>query len=54
MKEQEKNPDKQLSELEISSLHEKDFRVMIVEMTEDLGKKLEAKADKLQETLNKE
>ena len=45
---------KQLSDLEISNLHEKDFRVMIVNMTQALGKKLEANTDKLQETLNKE
>ena len=39
MKEQDKTPEKQLSELEISNLHEKDFRVMTVKMIQDLGKK---------------
>ena len=39
MKEQDKSPEEQLNELEISNLHEKDFRVMIVEMTQDLGGK---------------
>ena len=32
----------------------KDFRLMIVKMIQDLGNKLEAKTDKLQETLSKE
>ena len=32
----------------------KKIRLMIVKMIQDLGHKLEAKIDKLQETLNKE
>ena len=43
MKEQDKIPAKQLRELEISNLHEKDFRVMIVKMILDLRKKKKAK-----------
>ena len=39
MKELDKTPEKQLSELEIISLHEKDFRLMIVKMIQNLGKK---------------
>ena len=39
MKEQDKTPEKQLSELEISNLHEKDFRVMTVKMIQDFRKK---------------
>ena len=36
----DKTPEKQLNELEISNLHEKDFRIMIVKMIQDLrGKK---------------
>ena len=55
MKEQDKTPEKQLSEVEISNLHEKHFGVMIVKMIQDLGKKnLEAKIDKLQEIFKKE
>ena len=42
-----KNPEKQPSDLEIINLHEKDFRLMIVKMSQDLGNKLEAKMDKL-------
>ena len=54
MKEQDKTPEKQLSELEISNLHEKDFRVMIVRMIQDLRGKLEAKISNLQKMFNKE
>ena len=53
-REQEKTPEKQLSDLEIINLHEEDFRLMIVKMIQDLGNELEAKIDKLQETLSKE
>ena len=45
---------KQLSDLEIINLHETDLRLMMVKMIQDLGNKLEAKRDKLQETLSKE
>ena len=45
---------KQLNDLEIAKLHEKDVRLMIAKMIQDLGRKWEAKIDKLQETLNKE
>ena len=54
IREQEKKPGKQLSDLEIINLHEKDSRLMIVKMIQDIGNKLEAKTDKLQETLSKE
>ena len=40
--------------MEISNLHEKDFRIIIVRMIRDLGKKLKAKIIKLQEMFNKE
>ena len=40
--------------MEIINLHEKDFRLMIVKIIQDIGNKLEAKTDKLQETLSKE
>ena len=52
-REQDKTPE-QLSEVQISNLHEKDFRVMTVKMIQDLGKNLEAKTDKLREAFNKE
>ena len=36
MKEQDKTPEKQLNEVEIGNLAEKDFRIMIVNMILDL------------------
>ena len=54
IREQEKNPENQLSDLEIINLHEKEFRLTIVKMIQDLGNKLEEKIDKLQETMSKE
>ena len=49
-----KNPKKQLSHEEILSLQEKDFRLLMLRMMQDIGNKLEAKMDNLQETLSKE
>ena len=40
VKEQDKTPE-QLTEVEISNLHDKDFRVMTVKMIKDLGKKIQ-------------
>ena len=54
IKEQEKTPEKQLSDLEIISLQEKDFRLMMLKMMQNIGNKLEAKIDNLQQTLSKE
>ena len=54
IREQEKTPEKQLSDLEIINLHEKDFRLMIVKMIQNIRNKLEAKMDNLQEALSKE
>ena len=49
MKEQGKNPPDQTNE-EIGSLPEKEFRVMIVRMIQNLGNRME----KIQETFNKD
>ena len=38
MKEQDKTPEEQLSEVEIGNLLENEFRVMIVKMIQDFGK----------------
>ena len=54
IREQEKKPEKQLNDLEIISLQGKDFTLIILKMIEDIGNKLEAKMDSLQETLSKE
>ena len=53
MKEQDKTTEKQLNEVEIGSLPEKEFRIMIVKMIQDLGKRMEAKIEKMQEMFNK-
>ena len=50
MKEQSKNPPDQINEEEISSLPEKEFRVMIVKMIQNLGNTME----KIQETFSKD
>ena len=53
IKEKVKTLEEQLSEEEIRNLPEKDFRVMLVKMIQDLENKLEAKIDKLEETFLK-
>ena len=52
MKEQDKTPEKQLNETEIGNLPEKEFRIMIMKMIQDLGKRMEAKMEKMQEMFN--
>ena len=54
MREKEKTPENQLSNEEILSLQEKDFRLSMLKMMQDIRNKLEAKMDNLQETLTKE
>ena len=54
MKEQDKTPEKQQNEVEIGNLPEKEFRIMIVKMIQDLGKRMEAKIEKMQEMFNKD
>ena len=50
MKEQGKNPTDQTNEEEIGSLPEKEFRVMIEKMIQNLGNRME----EIQETFNKD
>ena len=54
MREKGKTPENQLSDEEILSLQEKDFRPLMLKMTQDIENKLEAKIDSLEETLSKE
>ena len=54
MKEQGKTREKQLNEVEIGNLPEKEFRIMTVKMIHDLGKRMEAKIEKMQEMFNKD
>ena len=54
MREKEKSPENQLSEQEILSLQEKDFRLLMLKRMQDIGNKREANMDNVQETLSKE
>ena len=54
MKEQDKTPEKQLNEEEIGNLPEKEFRVMIVKMIQNLGNRMEVRIEKIQEIFNKD
>ena len=53
-KEQNKTPEEQLSEEEKGNLREKEFSVLIVKMIQDLGKRLGAQTERIQEMFNKE
>ena len=44
MKGQDKIPEKQLNEVEIGNLPEKEFRIMIVKMIQHFQKRIEAKS----------
>ena len=50
MKGQDKTPEKQLNEVEIGKTPDKEFRIMIVKTTQDLGKTME----KMQEMFTKD
>ena len=54
MKEQDKTPEKQLNEVEIGNLPEKEYRIMMVKMIQDRGKRMEAKIKKMKEMFNKD
>ena len=54
MMEQDKTPEKQLNEMEIGNLPEKEFRIMIVKMIQNLGNRMEAQIEKIQEMFNKD
>ena len=53
MKEQDKTPEEELSDVEMGNLPEKEFTVMIVKMIKELRKRMDAQSEKL-EVLNKE
>ena len=53
MKEQDKTPEKQLNEVEMGNLPEKEFRIMIVKMIQDLGKTMEARLRRCKKCLTK-
>ena len=54
MREKGKTPENQLGHEENLSLQEKDFRQLMLKMMQDIGNKLEAKMDNLQDTRRKE
>ena len=47
MKEQCKNPPDQTNEEEIGSLPEKEFRIMIVKVIQNLGNRMQAQIEKI-------
>jgi len=53
MKGQDKIPEKQLNEVEIGNLPEKEFRKMIVKMIQGLRKRMEAKIRRCKKCLPK-
>ena len=54
IREQAKNTQDQTNEEEIGNLPEKEFRIMIVKMIQDLGNRMEAWTEKIQEMFNKD
>ena len=54
MKEQDKTPEEQLSEVETGNLPEKEFRVTIVKVIQDLRKRMQTQIRKIQEMFNKD
>ena len=54
MKGQSKISEQQLNEVETGNLPEKDFSVMMVNMIQDLSKRMEAKIEKVQEMFTKD
>ena len=54
MKGQDKIPEKQLNEVEIGNFAGKEFRIMILKMIQDLGKRMEAKIEKMQQMFTKD
>ena len=54
MKEQGKNLQGQINEEEIGNLPEQEFRVKIVKMIQNLGNRMEAQIEKIQEMFNKD
>ena len=54
MKEQDKSSEKQLNKVEIGNLTEKELRITIMKIIQDLGKRMEAKIKKMQEIFTKD
>ena len=54
MKEQGKNQQDKIYEEEIDNLPEKECRVMIIKLIQNLGNRMEARIEKIQEMFNKD
>ena len=54
MKGQGKIPEKQLNKVEIGNLPQKEFRIMSAEKIQDVGERMEAKVEKIQEMFTKD
>ena len=54
MKGQGKTPEKQVKEMEIGNIPEKEFRIMVVKIIQGLRKRMEAKIEKMQEMFTKD
>ena len=54
MKERGKTPQRELNDVEIGNLPEKEFRIIIVKMIQELRKRTEAKIEKMQEMFNRD
>ena len=52
-KEQDKTPEEELSKVEIGNLPKKEFRVVIVKMIKELGRRMDTQSEKLK-VFNKE
>ena len=46
MKEQDKTPEKQLNEVEMSHVPDKEFKVMITKMQNELGRRMDEHSEK--------
>ena len=53
IKRQDKTPEKQLNEMDTGNLPEKELKIMIVKMIQDLGKRMEANIEKMQKMFTK-
>ena len=53
-KEQDKTLEEQLSEVEIGNLPEKEFRIMILKMIQELRKRMEARIERMQEMFHRD
>ena len=53
IKRQDKTSEKQLNEMDTGNLPEKELKIMIVKMIQDLGKRMEANIEKMQKMFTK-